>query len=407
MKTRIATYITFAFMLFFSASCGDSLTGIVDHQETLTELALLQGSPTLEQKMRGIWIIGGTADIAGTTIIPQIDLYDPVTSTWYPNVAAGASGTYPPSAFNMAASVAGKIYVMGGATSTVAPTSSVYEYNVASNSWSTKASIPVTLVGASAYAQGNYIYLIGGTTAANTTTNVVTTHYKFDPTGGGGAGVWSTVPPAAYATARSSMAVANFDGVVVHAGGRIAGGGGSNLNNMYIINSDAYVAGVVLTSARAGMAYAGYAGVNGTYFFLVGGASTFGAVATAYFGLTTITYVTQASSFIVYLPPSTAASGILTGTVHPSFQGTVTGLVFASAAVSPYNGTSSVDPTLYVFGGFKTTAGPTTNSVTNEVYSITANGVTSGALYASGATWTIRTVMPRARYGHSSVIVNQ
>jgi hypothetical protein len=408
MKIRIATFITFIFILSLAVSCGDSINGVVDHQKTLLHLSLLEQtqSPTLAQKMRGIWIIGGSADLAGTAIVPQIDMYDPVTNTWYPDVAAGASGSYTPTAFSMAASVGGRIYVMGGATSSIDPESTVHEYNIASNSWILKAPIPVTLMGASAYTQGNYIYLIGGTTAANTTANVVTTHYRFDPAGAGGVGLWTTVPPAAYATARASMAVANFDGMVVYSGGRIAGGGASNLNNIYIINSDTYIAGVVLTSARAGMAYAGYAGSNGTYFFLVGGASAFTA-ATAYFGLTSITYAPQASSFIVYLPPSTAAAGILTGTTHPSFQGTVTGLVFASAAVSPYNGSASVDPTLYVFGGIKTTAGPTTNAATNEVYSITANGLTAGVLYASGSTWAAKTAMPRARFGHSAIVIQQ
>lgn len=353
-------------------------------------------------KQRGIWIVGGANQIAasGITIYSQIDLYDPVTDTWYPDVAADATGTYIPAVFSMAASVSGKIYVMGGTPNATTVTNSVYEYDISSNSWSSKSTNP-SLMDAAVYVYNGKIYLIGGTNTV-TTSGVQTTHYVFDPASSGGSGSWTTLN--AYTTARSSMGAADFNGIVCYAGGRIAGGGGSATNDIFMVNINAYSLSSteqVLTSARGGMAYAGYEGSNGTYLFLVGGASAFTA-ATAYFGLTAITYAPQASSFQVYVPPATA-SGILTGAYHPAFTGgTTTGIVFGSAAVSPYNGSSAVDPTLYVFGGINSGL-----TVTNAVYSITANGLTSSTNYAPGASWTAKTSMPRPRYGFSAITINQ
>jgi len=382
MKTRIATYITFAFMLFFAASCGDSLTSIDDQQETLTELALLQGSPTMEQKLRGIWIIGGAADIAGTSIISQIDLYDPVTNTWYPNVAASASGTYVPTAFNSAAYLNGKIYVMGGAANAGATTFTVSEYNIANNSWTAKQNIQYTgvdtaLMDATAYTYTGSIYLIGGTTTTTTACIATAYHIRFDPAAGSN-GTWYNTPPAVYTTARSSMGASCIGGITYFFGGRIAGGAGQTTNDAYIIATNAYSATVeTVISARGGMAYAYYSGTNGTNIFIVGGASAFLAV-TGYFSATP-TYVPQASCFQIYTPGGGVGT-VTNGKFHPAFSGGVTtGIVYAGAAVSPYNGSSASDPTLYVFGGIKNQI-----TVTNEVCPLPPTARLAGILQLPG-----------------------
>ncbi len=249
------------------------------------------------------------------------------------------------------------------------------------------------------YVQGNYLYVIGGTNQV-TTAGVQTTHYKFDPA----TNAWSTM--LAYTTARSSMAGANFNGMVVYAGGRISTGGGSTVNDIYVIATNNYSGGTetaIVISGRAGMAYAGYASRYGNYLFLVGGATGFTA-ATVYFSLTAITFVTQASSFLVYTPPATT-NGWFYGNYHPAFTGgTTTGIVFASAAVSPYNGSFTKDPMLYVFGGIKNSPVVT---VTDEVYAISAEGTLSGTNYVTQTGWTQKAPMPRARYGHRSVTINQ
>jgi hypothetical protein len=134
---------------------------------------------------------------------------------------------------------------------------------------------------------------------------------------------------------------------------------------------------------------------------LIGGAATLTTPA-AYF-TTVATYYAYTSCFEVYTPPATAA-GFFIGTPHPSFVNgdNTKGIAFAAAAVSFYNDGSSDDPTLYVFGGVKNQI-----TITNDLYSITANGAIVSPNYALGVPWVQKTSMPRARFGHCAVAGEQ
>jgi len=355
--------------------------------------------PTLETKMRGIWVVGGASFLDGTGLYAQLDLYDPVTNTWYPDVAAGATGSYSPTVHGMVASVNGKLYALGGALNSTTVTSAVFEYDIAANHWTAKQGIlnvgtPTPVMASAVYTDGNNIYLIGGT-STTVTGGVQTFHLKFDPAAGAN-GQWSNL--AAYTTARSSMGAGYFDGSAAFFGGRINTGGGQTTNDIYVIASNSYTTGAEpVIQARAGAAATVYTGANGTYAFIVGGAPTF-AAATAYFAptLTGITYVAQAQSFQIYAPPGSAA--VTNGKNHPAFVGGNTGIVFASAAVSPYNGSAAVDPMLYVYGGIRTGL-----TGTSEVWAIDADDTLAG--YPAGV-WVSKSNMPRPRYGHGVTAVN-
>jgi hypothetical protein len=237
-------------------------------------------------------------------MVEEIDLYDPVINTWYPNVTATATGSYTPTAHNMAVSVSGKIYVMGGALNATTVTDSVYEYDIATNTWTSKASIgspgPAQVRMSSAvYAHANLIYLLGGTNT-NLTTNGQNTHYRFDPSGSGswytGLAIFPTLP-APGITARVGFGIYNFSGSVSFAGGRVVAGTTQATNDIYMAPTNTYTTAQTeqaLSSARAHMASSGYAGTNGTYFFLVGGASatSAGGVATKFFGFDGVTAIT-------------------------------------------------------------------------------------------------------------------
>jgi hypothetical protein len=387
---------------------------------TLTDANSVEGNfsttggthPTLAEKLRGIWIVGGSLNMTGTTFCTQLDLYDPVTRTWYPDVASGASGTAPTgTAFPMVASLNGNIYIIGGAVSNAVTTNLVYEYNVSTNTWSYKTVIPYgNVMDGAVYTHAGRIYILGGTTSV-TAAGVTTAHYYFDPTG---SGTWSsalTVVP----VAKAGAAVYNFSGTVAYTGGRLLAGTGTNLTDIYQPVQNAYSGATeqVINAAVFGAAYAGYSGTNGSYLFIVGGATATTA-ATAYFGLTaTLTYVPQANSWEVYTPPATA-TGVFNAQnstyYHPAFTGATTiGLVFASAVVSPYNGSTTVNPTLYVFGGIKGTyISSQTLTVTNEYYYFSANGTTSGTNYIVSSAWANDgQTMSRPRYGHRAVTINQ
>ncbi|MBP7738255.1 MAG: Ig-like domain-containing protein [Spirochaetes bacterium] len=409
--TVACTGLTAIFMPGTSLAAGSSYTATIttavqnlagnpiaaDHAWTFTT----GSAPTLEQKMRGLWIIGGTADLTGTSVIPEIDMYDPMTDTWYPDVAAGASGTYVPTAFNSAASMNGKIYVMGGAVNSGAATFAVVEYDIAANTWTTRTNIQnsgvnTALMASTAYTYANNIYLMGGSTTT-TTAGVAAYHLRYNPAAGA-YGTWYNTPPAAYTTARSGMGSACIGGITYYFGGRIAAGTGVTTNTAYTIATNAYSAALTAITARGGMAYASNSGTNGTYVFIVGGATAF-SVATAYFSANP-TYVAQANSFQIFTPGGGGAGTVTNGRYHPAFDGgTTTGIVHAGAAVSPYNGINAGDPTLYVFGGLQNQS-----IVTNEVWSITANDTLGG--YPT-ATWYAKTAMPRPRFGHSVVAAEQ
>jgi hypothetical protein len=355
----------------------------------------------MAQKLRGIWIVGGAANLDGSGIYSQLDLYDPVTDTWYANAAAGASGTYTPTVHNSVASVKGKLYVLGGAVSGPAVTASVFEYDIAANAWRTMANIGggagTPLMGSAVYVHANNIYLIGGT-GTTVTGGVSTAHLRFDPESGA-TGQWYTL--LGFTTARASMGAGYFDGSVCYFGGRIAAGGGSTTNDIYVVATNTYTTGATepVIASRAGTACATYSSVNGIYIFIVGGANTYTAAA-AYFGLTAITYVAQASSLQIYTPP--ASTGPTAGRYHPAFSGgTATGIVFASAAVSQYNGSGTYNPTLYVFGGIRDM-----NVVTNQVYAMDADEPL-GSYNPTGLLWVAKSSMPVPRYGFGATTVNQ
>ena len=171
--------ILFILLVVLITGCAGDLMEGVGGEET---------PPTLEQKLRGIWIMGGAEQPNGTGIYSEIDLYDPMIDTWYTDVAAGASGNYVPSVFNAAAYSNGRIYVMGGAVNSASATSAVYEYDIENNSWSTKQNIQnlgadVVLMGSAAYAYSDYVYLIGGTTST-TTAGVQVYNIRFEPGAG-------------------------------------------------------------------------------------------------------------------------------------------------------------------------------------------------------------------------------
>lgn len=375
----------------------------------------VEPGPSMEQKMRGIWVIGGSSDLFGVNILPQLDLYDPVTNQWYGDVAAAATPSIPayvPTAFGMAVYMSGKIYIMGGADSSTTVTSRVFVYDIATNAWSTKNPITQARVGSITYTDGTYAYVLSGSNSVTPGAAVgQTTHYRLNPAG---AGSWSTLTVLPTA-GRVGCGVYNFNGAVSYAGGRLTtvGGAYQTLNDIYQISSNTYSTtqtelALLPAAGKAFMASSGHSGTNGTFLFLAGGISANTLTSVMFFNFTTLTYVPQANSFIVYyMPYVTVAAGRLAGANCPSFGGTtVTGVAFHAGAVSPYNGSTAENPTFYIFGGIRNTAPVQALTVSADVYGISANGTVSGANYIAPGGWVAKTSMPRQRFGHSVVVAS-
>lgn len=376
----------------------------------------VEAGPTLAQKLRGIWVIGGSGNISGTDIKEELDLYDPVTDEWFGDVAATATGdTYVPSAYGMAVYMTGKIYVMGGATDYATLTNRVQVYDIAANTWTTMTSLPGLRASAITYTEGDQVYLVGGAnsvTASNTAG--VPTHHRFDPTG---VGAWYTTHPTytttptlavlgTATTTRIGCSFFNISGNISHAGGKLTTTAHTfrNYNDIYQWSYNAYTTSIAertLNTARAFMASSGYAGSHGTFFFMAGGVIAITHVANnMFFNFSSMNYVAPANSFIVYLPPSETATGMLIGGTCPSFVTTnSTGVAFHAGVVSPYNGSTAEDPTFYIFGGIQNRT-----IISTDVSAISANGtVTASSTYTTSG-WVTKTPMPRGRFGHSVVV---
>lgn len=109
-----------------------------------------------------IYAIGGGYRAVDNSIIglATVEEYDPATDTWatkasVPTVGAGAATS---------GVVNGKIYVFGGFIGSALST--VYEYDPATNIWATKASMPTARYHLASGVVGGEIYVIGGSDGA-------------------------------------------------------------------------------------------------------------------------------------------------------------------------------------------------------------------------------------------------
>ena len=107
-----------------------------------------------------IYVMGGNNQTdAGSTMLSSVDMYDPATDSWtsrasMPAVRAGHTSTV----------VDGKIYVVGGeSVMYTTKHNTLWEYDPVTNSWATKANAPQTMSDHSAVAYDGYVWVFPGT----------------------------------------------------------------------------------------------------------------------------------------------------------------------------------------------------------------------------------------------------
>ena len=159
-------------------------------------------------KVNGIiYAIGGRDGVA----LQKVEAYDPNTNTlvpWIPRAPLPAARELP----NGAAVINGKIYVPGGLTS-LGPTKSLYVYTVASNSWSTKASMPIRSHGGAAAAIDGKLWVIATPAGEGGFYTNETRLFRYDPA----TDTWSEREPAPHHHHRAAVGVIN--GKIYVAGG--------------------------------------------------------------------------------------------------------------------------------------------------------------------------------------------
>jgi N-acetylneuraminic acid mutarotase len=154
-----------------------------------------------------IYAIGGW----NGTALQKVEAYDYNTTTlvpWIPRASLPAARQLP----NGAAVINGKIYVAGGLTA-LGPTRSLYVYNVASNSWSTKAPMPIRSHGGAAAAIDGKLWVLATTAGDSGRYTDPTRIFRYDPA----TDSWSEREPAPHPHHLGAVGVIN--GKIYVAGG--------------------------------------------------------------------------------------------------------------------------------------------------------------------------------------------
>ncbi len=203
--------------------------------------------PTYVQKMRGIWIVGGLYSRSYATAIPSVDLYDPQTDTWYFNVT-----TLPtPVSFAAVASHGGKIYVIGGFDASGNAVSNTQIYTVATDTWSSGASMLVGIANISAVTVYNKIYILGGSVSnAAVTWTYSDEAYAYNTVSDS----WSTDISNNTNLRRSNLVCMPFNDIIYFPAGRTAVATVNNTVNNGYITSLANFTGVTEVAVPTGRA---------------------------------------------------------------------------------------------------------------------------------------------------------
>lgn len=357
------------FILSFLTSCGEILTE--DETSTTTDDSQ-------------IYIIGGLSGPSIASTVEKIDVYNPVTSTWYSNVAANATGTYVPTSFSAVVSYNSKIYVLGGFNNegTVVGTTQIYD--IETNSWSNGDPMPNARANHSAVVIDGKIYVSRGTTGNYNATWTVAGAPAYTLIYNIASNSWSY-------TTNSDPAYSNASAVAVNDIMYILGGKSAyatpvnvvtGIDTSYSNQATGYTE-VVLAPSRVGCSALSYEESSGIQNILViGGFSAIGCGNYCY------TLQTISSGTLV-------STGSLQYLRYPYFSpsawtsaGNLTGLAFGSAVIC--------NSKIYYFGG---TSYPVIAQ--NVMYSYDLTQFPSG-------TWTNNgSVMPVARFGHTALIINQ
>jgi len=370
--------------------------------------------PNATVKNRGIWLIGG---LDGTTIgsaVAPVDLYDPVTNTWYPSIT-----TLPtPVSFAGYAALNGFLYVIGGFEGSAGTAlNTVQIYNIASNTWTTGTPLPAARANIHAVVGGGRIFILGGTTGATAGTAWAgaATSYEYTPNNSGTAGTWASKTAFGAATserfgyydagtvynlggrtaaATLSATTASHDGLVVD-GGAAAGTG----TGVTTLGQETVLTTILPRTGVSGAVYLPGGTATGCV-ILLGGITTVGGTPTGFIGAGASPTGPGTNTVYYLLQPFSANTAIWqaptgTGATLP------TNVAFAAAAIS----TAMSPARIYNFGG--TASITTAPAATTSYYTNLPTTFFGNPVWINSNTWASTATMPNARWGHGAVTLNQ
>lgn len=388
--TGLSSGTTYYYRIKLYWNTGDDFASIEYTATTSSETA-----PTSAQKARGVWILGGISGAVVTAPLAEVDLYDPVTDTWYPAVTSTTG--YTPVSFAGYAAYDGKLYVIGGFDGLGNTQNITQIYTISSDSWTTGSTMTTVRANIFATLMDGKIYVLSGTSGANYTTAWAAAGVAYEYTPGG---TW-TQKTGYTATANSERFSYAYGSTLYGIGGR------SSATLVAALAHEGFVpwvsgAGSITTLTETAMA-TNRTGVTGVIYdapdgvtdsvILLGGFSAVTGTTGCFINFPTTASCT-ASSLVQYLgypfsAPSAwslATNGIPTGAA--GFGAVVVSRAFASARIYLFGGTSSIG--------------------TSPAVSTVAAWIPPPAPPAAwNDTWTTVTSMPRARWGHGAVTLNE
>ncbi|MBN2352165.1 MAG: hypothetical protein JXD23_06300 [Spirochaetales bacterium] len=352
--------------------------------------------PTLEQKMRGVWMVGGLS--ANNIFVPvaQVDLYDPVRNVWYPAVTSLPT----PVSFAGTASCNGKIFVAGGFDNAGNPTQLLQIYDAALNTWTYGATLTGTGVTERAnidlVAAGDYLYYAGGTNSIYTSYTVQTNNrvYEYNTLTDG---PWNEkIPnPAVGSTSRSNMSLLEFGNVINLLAGRSAVATLPTSANHYgySIGADGETSltEVLLNSTlltRESTAAVVYKPTSGTpKIIMIGGFYPITGTTGSYIFYTSASPNIVGINSVYYLDfPFCSPSVWTPASAYPDNLGAMSAVISGS--------------TIFCFGGASSNTTTLTPQASNGVYALNCEELLTG-------TWVAQADMPVARFGHTAVMIRQ
>lgn len=201
----------------------------------------------------GNQIIGAYGDQAGFGDSTLTRIYNIDTNTW----SMGAPAPGPPRAEGIGVAHGGIVYAIGG-RSFVGLLGDVDAYNVATDTWTTLAPMPTPRAGLGAAVVGNAIYAIGGRLSAGGPCSgpAIDTVERYDIA----SNTWTTV--ASLPVPLSDAGATTMGGKVYVFGGCDGFNGTVNTVYVYDPNSNTWSAGAPMPRARAGFYQVGTKGNN-------------------------------------------------------------------------------------------------------------------------------------------------
>ncbi len=349
-------------IILLLAGCTD-ITILNDALQEATPQETDESATTvpIEVRMRGIWLVGGSS---GTNLISSIDLYDPVTDTWYPEIT-----DLPTPRVHAGITLAdGRIYVIGGIDITGEPTSKTEVFDILNHAWESGVSFPIAAQGLKAVTIGDKVYTIGGS-IANNAQGAFSKIFKLNNVSGTWLPLYDIYGRNTYF--RTDGAATELDGILFFSGGRTdAGTDQTGHYGHYVADYLGYFNATTI-SARFAHAAASFSSSMYKYIFYTGG--------TTIAGIAQPSISAALNTFYFYTPLLFTQSMTLGNSMN---------------SARAYHGSIVWRTNVYVFGGMNS---GTVNASYEYLTGINTTNI-------AGLNWHLgSTDMPMLRYGFEAV----